>query len=184
MTCQTSINMTGEIMKKRYWLLGVVPMLAFSHCTELYGQTNCNQGTLDHLNANGMVALTGTDVLGHAIVNGQLLAHGASFETLSIHGTAELNDVSASKDVTVKGFVVMKHTNVENVHATANRIELHDTNVGDINMLKHDNEPQTVILSGHTKVHGNIYFEQGNGRVVKASSASIDGKILGGNQVN
>ncbi|MDG2348352.1 MAG: hypothetical protein P8L77_02690 [Gammaproteobacteria bacterium] len=171
-------------MKKRYWLMGVVPMLAFSNCTELYGQTNCSQGTLDHLNANGMVSLTGTEVLGHAMVKGQLLAQGASFKTLAIHGTAELNDVNTSKDLTIKGFVVMKHTNVGNVHATANRIELHDTNVGDINMLKHDNEPQTVILSGHTKVSGNIYFEQGNGRVVKGSNVSIHGKIIGGNQVN
>ena len=172
-------------MKKRYWMMGFLPMLAFSHCTELYGQTNCYQGSLDHLNANGMVSLSGTEVRGNAEIHGQLSANGASFQSLSIHGTAELNQVTASKDIAVKGFLVMKNTKVENINATANRIELHDTEVADIVMLKQQNdEPQTIILSGKTKIRGKIFFEQGNGRVVKAPSANISGKIIGGTQIN
>ena len=167
-------------MKKRYWLAGFLPMLAFSHCTELYGQTNCNEGVLKHLNANGMVSLNGTEVFGDAKVRGQLSANGASFESLSIFGNAELNQVTATKDIEAKGFLVMKKTKAGNVHATSNRIELHDTTVGDIHVYKQNNEPQTVILSGHTNVGGNIHFEQGNGRVVKSSAAQILGKVVGG----
>ena len=74
----------------------------------------------------------------------------------------------------------MKKTTAGNIHATSNRIELHDTKVDDIKVYKQNDEPQTVILSGHTNVEGNIHFEQGNGRVVKSPAARINGKIIGG----
>lgn len=171
-------------MKRKLWIVGVLPMLAFSHCTEMYGQTSCHDGELSHLNANGMVSLAGTKVMGDTQVRGQLSAHGATFESIAINGTAELNQVTASKDLVVKGFLVMKQTKACNVIATANRVELYDTEVGELHLVKHQEEPQTVILAGNSRVKGNIKFDQGNGRVVMSPSASVVGKIIGGEKVS
>lgn len=174
----------GGVMHKKYGLISVLPMLAFSQCVELYGQTHCHEGTVNHLNANGMVSLSDTQVLGNAHVRGQLTAQGAQFESLSIQGTAELNHVKASKDLKVQGFLVMKDTKATQVTVTSNRLELYRSEVDAVNVLKHRGEPQTIVLGEHTKVKGDIHFEQGNGEVMLAPTAQIFGQITGGKVVN
>lgn len=167
-------------MSTKYCVLGLLPFFAFGECTHLYGQTHCYQGTISHLNASGHVSMIETKVLGNTQVQGQLTAKGAQFSSLSVNGTAHLSGINAEKDIDVKGMMVMSHSKAPLITVSSNRLELHQSEVGEIRMRSNPKEIPTITLTGQSRVTGQIIFEQGQGRVLTSSGSSVAGPVIGG----
>lgn len=173
-----------------------------------YGPMACTAGTTSTVFANGPVTMNNTIVSGATKINGTLSAVNVQFgkkkrnilntdnlllnhknddlsDSLTVNGKVQLEDAVVYGNTTINGYLVAnKTTFMGTLTIASNNLQLNDCNTGAI-IIKDSNgdgvvSPQTITLSEHTQVNGNITFKQAGGIVYLGANASITGRVIGG----
>lgn len=100
--------------------------------------------------------------------------------SLTVYGPCMLENTTVKGSVILFGVISAKNSSFRDLQATAAGVELIDSTVQDIVMLKNGNHSQELSLVGKTKVTGVITFEQDNGIVRVSPEASYPEVINGG----
>jgi len=150
------------------------------------GSVTCGKGTVENLNGNGMVSVSGTNITGTTAVNGMLNAEDAHLNVMDINGSAILFKCMVSSDVKIKGALKASSSSFNsNIDMYSDYTRIVNTKVhGNINIHRNYGSRQKLLLEDNSQVQGDIVFEQGNGIVVLDQSSKILGNVIGGKIIN
>lgn len=175
-----------ELSKK---ILDDIIILGPAHLTEIKADSLTVTGTLffDKLDVSGNVTVVGpikedsTDLLCKDLdVLGTIDAKNIKCANINVVGSAKLENIETSGDVKIVGMVEIKSAILQNLHLTANEMQLSDVNIKDITVDKIplSGDHQTLYLKGDTTV-GSVTFKSGKGTIVMENSAKVSGEIKG-----
>ncbi len=150
-------------------------------CQSAPGSMTCNQGTVDSINTNGMVTLSGTTVKNDTVINGRVTADKATFNNLKVNGTLDINNSTVEGTVLVSGLLnADKTTFKQKIEIASNVIRFSKSEINEI--LVDDTQPKVEqkIYLDKTKVNGDITFKSGDGIVYVGKDVEMKGKVVGG----
>ena len=139
--------------------------------------------TYDSLQVNGSAKLNGTVVKELLQVNGSLVASNAKIGELHVNGQAALDKCTVSKKSMVSGTIAAAFTTFDQELALASDNSTFETcRLSSIRVMKSkENNSQTIMLGGSTKVIGLITFESGTGQVIAGPDCEIkEASVIGG----
>lgn len=155
-------------------------------------QRNINGGrkvhgeeTLENLDFNGTVELTGTHVNGPTTVNGLLNMTRATLQKLEVNGTVESHDSRIGGETVINGLLnAFKTIFLAKISIASERAMFRGCNTKDILVRRTTNHNgQEVHLLDETVVAGDITFENGSGHVYMSNNSRVVGRIVGGTAV-
>jgi hypothetical protein len=131
----------------------------------VFGKLNAKNTTINSLAAFGESNLNNSIIKGMANINGKLIITNSTiWGPLHILGEITAKSSNFKGDIFAAGdkYKFTKCT-LENTIVQANK----------------SNTIQKIIIRNHSKINGNIEFEQGNGIVEIDSTSTIHGKVIG-----
>jgi len=147
-----------------------------------YGPMTCSDGTTDMVSANGPVTMKNTVVTNSTQIKGTLNADNVTLNSLTVNGKVNLLNSTINGVTTITGYLSAKKTTFANtLTLAANDLQLDNCTTGDI-VINNSGDgvvsPQTITLSGETKVNGKITFKQKGGLVYLGPQASISDMVF------
>jgi len=151
-------------------------------CITQPGSISCGSGTINKLNSQGIVSISGTTITGPTIINGLLSAEKARFSSLDVNGSAYLVKCTITSSATIRGSLSATSTKFQDkVDVYSNSIRFTNSKISsDLHLYHSSSKQQTVTLDKASEISGNIIFDDGNGNVVLQGNSKIGGKIIGG----
>jgi hypothetical protein len=163
-------------------LMGAFTAVNAEICKHAPGSVICGKGTVSTLSGNGMVTVKGTRVEGATKINGMLNATDANFSSINVNGSSTLFQCTVNQDIEIKGALKASSTNFEkSLDIFSSTVRFINSNLrGNLQIHRMQSKTQKLYLDNHSKVNGDIIFDNGHGKVYIRSGSKVVGKIIGG----
>ena len=158
-------------------------IIAHPVCTNFWGGTACGSGKVDAVNSQGVVNITGTEVVGQVKVQGSFNVKKAVLNTIEVHGSTAISDSRVLGKSSFLGSLEASSTNFNsdiNVHS--DEIEFDSCQINSLSITS--NKKNSVIkLRGNT-IAKQIIFNQPGGEVWLYDNAKIIEKVISGKVIH
>ena len=155
-------------------------------CKMMPGSVRCGGGSVDSLHVNGKASLKGTTVLGHALINGLLIADESVFNAMQVNGSADVTHCSFNQTPSINGTLKASSSAFNeslDVHSSMTRL-INTVVKGDIHVYHTSPANQVVYLDGLSRVSGNVVFDDEEGEVILRGGSRVEGRVVGGQVVS
>ena len=118
-------------------------------------------------------------------VTGPFETENVTCTNLDVTGSVTATNLKVEKDATVTGGFELNKSSLNNLTITSDNIVLKNTEVSGNIVVKKESgvlgkiKNQELRLEGKTTVKGTVTFESGEGKIVQASEAKIEGAVTG-----
>ena len=153
-------------------------------CQQSWGQMICSKGTIDKLNAQGIVSVIDTKVLGKSSINGTFNAKNAQLNELSIHGMSVFNNSSITGESHLFGSLKASNCKFsKSLFITSQNMALNSCNLAKI-VASSGGEFNTIIKLTGNSVVNQIVFTKAGGEVWLYDTAKVLQPVQGGTIIN
>jgi hypothetical protein len=154
-------------------------ILAHPVCTNFWGGTACGSGKVDSLESQGVVNITGTEVVGKTNVQGSFNVKKATLNIVEVHGSTAISDSRVLGKSTLLGSLEATNTSFENnIDIHSDNMSFNSCQIGLLSVTS-KNRPGKVMLTGNTKAN-KIVFNQAGGEVWLYDDAKVVTDVVGG----
>ena len=154
-------------------------LFAYPVCQHSWGQVSCSSGTIDKLDAQGIVSMVDTIVKGKSRVDGTLNAENVTLNELNTHGLTMISNSKVNGNSNIYGALKADNTEFKGRLFIASENAEFNSCIANEIVVSSNKFNSIIKLTGNTTIK-NIAFSKAGGEVWLYDNSKVLNPAQGG----